>query len=152
MNTKFVGILKEEVGVAIESHTAAIESTIRKNFPNSFIRCRTSSLGGSTSMFVTFTLGDGSKESYSNGIMENDRAFTRFVIHPARGNDKQYTAEMMQGNLAIRSVRPHMAYDRVKMGWQDVKKASEMTKIIKNMDKYFTNLKKYLDENPDALK
>jgi hypothetical protein len=38
------------------------------------------------------------------------------------------------------------------MGWQDVKKASEMTKIIKNMDKYFTNLKKYLDENPDALK
>jgi hypothetical protein len=145
MNDKFVTLLKEES----DESTKQIEQVVRKYFKDSLLKFSKSSLGGQESLFVVFTLGKG-KDDYVNGIPENDRAFTRIAIHPEKSGG--FTSSMLQGNLMVRpKVKSHLAYERVKMGWQDVKKGQSLDKTLKNMDKYFSNLKNYLDANPDAL-
>jgi hypothetical protein len=147
MNTKFVSLLKEEEKITLETTKTAIEKTIRKHFPNSYISITGSSLGPNESIGVDFAIGKD-KSEWSNGIIQNDPAWMTFWIHDAF--DRK-TGELIGTGLTLESSTAGGYRDwkrgiKEKCGWRDIKKPSPLSAIVKALDKYFGKLKEVADK------
>ncbi len=138
----------------VDEFTSGLESVIKKVFPKSFVRV-TASTNLGASIGLVFALGGG-KNEWSNGIIENDVLFHRFMIgwnSFTEGHfikDKIVAELSTGGSLKIDPAEgSYYAFDRVKIGWR--KKTAPPDKMIKSMGDYFKKVKKVLVDNKDKI-
>lgn len=136
-----------------EKLAADIGKAIKKHFKKSFINSRVAKMLGKA-IVVTFALGKD-KSEWSNGIIDNDKAFHKFMIHLSDssgsylGDDgslpDKLTIEMLQGG----SIYGPNFTGSAKVGWR--KKTGSPEAIVKHMDKYFEKLRKTIKDKGEEL-
>jgi len=130
-----------------------IQNTIRKNFSKSFVNVNLSNRLGK-SIQISFLLGKD-KSEWASGIAENDpMKHMLFIFLGKMGEDNilpdKIKIELSQGgSLAVKSENPHLAFDRVKIGFR--KKTGTPEQILKHIDNYFKKAKQVLLKNKDRM-
>lgn len=144
----------KEAPMTVDEFTKALEATIKKIFPKSFVRA-TASTNLGASIGLVFALGGG-KNEWTNGIIENDPLFHRWMIGWNSFTENAFikdkiVAELSTGGSLKVDPEPgsHMAFGRVKIGWR--KKTAPPDKMIKSMGDYFKKVKKVLKDNWDRV-
>ena len=140
--------------MSVSEFISATEKAIRKSFPKSFLRIR-SSKGLGTSIDIAFTIGKD-KSEWSMGIPENDPMLHKFMIAWNQFTDNTFTSEKILAEInqgGSLTVQPeegsYMAFGSIKIGWR--KKTATPDKIVKHFENYFKKAKKVLRDNKDKL-
>lgn len=136
----------------VDTFVDAIDSTIRKIFPKSYINVKyserlTKSIG------ISFTIGNG-KSEYANGIINNDPAHHTFHIWLDKMVDgvlppKVVTEIGTGGTLYVKDETGRMAFNTIKVGWR--KKTGTPQQTVKHFDTYFKKLMKAFVDNKENL-
>ena len=130
-------------------------------FPDSHVSVGLSTIIGRTSIRILFAYG--TRDSWQNGIIENDRAFHQFTISGTGSTHLVVpgfsAASLVQGAalpeklcascLQGRDVHGPNYRNVVKVGWRE-KNSGTAEQIVKHMTTYFTRLKAAIEAHPDA--
>lgn len=125
-----------------------ITAIVRERFPESYLAFKESTLGGEhrPSLAVYFAIGKD-KTEWANGIIENDRGHTIFLVHTNRDKEGAISNLTLKGrNYGYYT--PGKPTDR--LSWRNINNPTNIAGIEKNLTKYFTNMKEAvqgLDKN-----
>ena len=157
--SKIAVFLNKTAAMSVQEFMDKAQKEISKSFPKSGIAIRHSTNLGS-SISLRFTLGKD-KSEWANGIVHNDPMHHVFSIAYGQIDKDGNLAEkikielpMVGGWLQISSKNPHLASDRVKIGWR--KKTGTPEQVLAHLGKYFQKAKalvqKHKDDLPENLK
>lgn len=129
-----------------------LKAMITGLFPDSHVSVRLSTVVGRTSISIVFAYG--TRDSWQNGIIENDRAFHQFSIGGVSGSlVREFALPAKLGAWCFQGRDVHGPNYRnvVKTGWRE-KNSGTPAQIVKHMTTYFTRLKANIEAHPDADK
>lgn len=129
-----------------ENLVEALRTTITGLFPESFVRVECSTRIATT-IHIVFAFAR--REGWSNGIIENDRAFHRiFVGNGEIERDGTLPARVKAELLTGGKVYGPNATNGVKVGWRN--RTGTPDQIVKHLATYFAKLETAIREHPDA--
>jgi hypothetical protein len=147
--------LTEDIYNDIQEYVNALDKTIRKIFPKSYIHVKyNNSLYSSIS--ISFALGKD-KNEWVSGYIDNDTAWQRFSIDN-KGKDLSedptlpefITVDTKSNSFTVKPEKDsYMAFGRVKVPFR--KTTGTPDKVLKYIEKYFILLKKMLQDNKDNI-
>ena len=131
---------------------ADLREMITGLFPDSHVSVVFTTDVGRTSISIVFAYG--TRDSWQNGIIENDRAFHQFSIGGVSGSMVREFA--LPGKLGAwcfqgRTVHGPNHRNVVKVGWRERNSATP-ERVIMHMTAYFAKLKAAILAHPDADK
>jgi hypothetical protein len=136
-----------------EELARAIESSIRKHFPKSYVSVNVASGIGGPSIRLTFAVA-GSKEEVPNKIWNNDISLTKGFIWGLNKDgtlkDKLEWDPAMGGSFLINPEQgsPN-AFSKIKVGLR--KKKGTPEQVVKHLDNYFKKLAATIKSNIDKI-
>lgn len=147
------GVYEAEEPKTAQELTTALESAIRKHFPNSNTKVLFRSSLGHPSITIWFTVA-ANKEELINGISHNDISYTIIAIY---GMDKDGNLEntlSFEPNLGgtihvLPEAGSYNVLGSLKVGL--TKKKGTPSQIVNHVDKYFAKLKQTIKANLDKI-
>jgi hypothetical protein len=130
-------VIKESKDMTGNQLATEIENTIKKYFPESFVRAKFGT-DISPSIAIKFAIGKD-KSEWSNGIIHNDPAHTSILVWGFDKDGNQKSDLTMSSGTAGYSNWKTKTKDRC--GWRDIKKGGTATKVLKALDNHFSKLK-----------
>jgi uncharacterized protein YoxC len=128
-----------------------LEETILSVFPHSSVSVRFRKTFKPDFM-VSFLLGKEPGD-FAHGIKDNDTAAQNFSVEANEDGTLKDGAKVHGyntcGRFYVKSKKPHMVYDSVKVGWRDFSGGEET--IVKRVKTYFEKLKSLLAQHAEDL-
>lgn len=120
-----------------------IRQAILEIFPDSFVNVQfTTNICPSIQVVFAYTQKDG----WSNGIIQNDRAFHQFHIGRVIAQDGSISDKVKVELSVGGNVHGPNFTNFVKVGWRN--KTGTTEQVVKHFVKYFTKLQVAIEEHP----
>ena len=145
-----------ELNERFKNELDEIKKEYLRLFPNGAINVGFRQIVGSPFFYCNcYLIGD--KKDWINGILDNDPLNLKFIgffdnedytYRPTQ--NEVFTLEARQNSFYVKSTKPYLVYDRVKIPFR--KKKGDIVKHISNLSKVFEKAHSLIVENEDNFK